>query len=111
MGAAVGIAGSFIDGVTSSFPPDSDEEEYVDFSGVGVDSTSFDLRVDRCFIIIDIGAVRKVPVSGVSKDVYNVMLITPFGVSILLSAWQQLALDFFDFFQAVKHNFTSVSPT
>ena len=98
IGAAVGTAGSSIDGANSSPPPNSDEEEFVDCSGVGVDSTSFDLRVGRCFVINDIGSVRKVPVSGVMKNVYNVMLITPLGESILLSAWQQVAFDLFDFF-------------
>ena len=64
----------------------------------GADSSSFDHRVDRCYIIYDIGKVRKVPVSGVIKDVYNIILITPLGESIILSAWQQLAVDLFDFF-------------
>ena len=76
-GAAAGFAGSFVDGIKSSPPPDSDEEEYADCSAVGVDSKSFDLRVDRCFIITDLGALRQVPVACVQKDVFNVMLITP----------------------------------
>ena len=41
----------------------------------GAYSSSFDNRVDRCYIIYDIGKVRKVPVSGVIKDVYNIYLL------------------------------------
>ena len=49
-------------------------------------------------MIREIGSVRKVSVAGVMKDVYNVTLITPLGESILLAAWQQLALDLYDFY-------------
>ena len=73
-GTAVGDAASYVDGVESLPPIDSDEEEYGDCSPVGVDSSLFDSRVDRCFMISDIGAVRLVPVAGVNKEVYNVSI-------------------------------------
>ena len=48
-------------------------------------------RVDGCFIILDIGAIRKVPCpdrTGVDKlkDVYNVTFITPIGELIQFTA-------------------------
>ena len=97
-GASVSLAGSSVDVVISSPPIDSDEEEFADCSAVGVDSKSFDLRVDRCFIISDVGSVRQVAVASVQKDVFNVMLITPLGELILLSAWQRIALNLYQFF-------------
>lgn len=81
---------SSVIGVNSPPPPDTDEEESVVYSVGGLDSSSFDTCVDRCFMIREIGSVRKVPVAGVMKDVYNIILITLLGKSILLSAWQQI---------------------
>ena len=84
--------------VSSTPPYDSDDMEYGDCSGVGVDCTSFDSRVDRCFIISDSGSVRQVSIATVNKEVYNVMLINPLGELILLSAWQQNAVDLLTYF-------------
>ena len=71
---------SSVVGVKSPPLPDSDEDESVDYSVGGLDRSSFDTCVDRCFMIREIGSVRKVSVAGVMKDVYNVTLITPLGV-------------------------------
>ena len=66
-------------GDASTPPNDSDDDEFGDCAGVGVDNSSFDSRVDRCFLISDIGDVRQVNVGSVTKQVYNVMLINPLG--------------------------------
>ena len=53
-GSALSLATSFVAGVASTPPFDSDDDEFGDCAGVGVDSSSFDSRVDRCFMILDI---------------------------------------------------------
>lgn len=60
VGAPVGTHDSSVVGVNSPPPPDSDEEESVDYSVGGLNSSSFDTYVDRCFMVLEIGSVRKV---------------------------------------------------
>ena len=70
---------------------DLDDEDYSECLADRVYHTTFDYRVDGCFIILDIGAIRKVPCpdrTGVDKlkDVYNVTFITPIGELIQFTA-------------------------
>lgn len=79
-----------------------DDEAFAESLQNHVDDTSFDDRVERCFIIQDIGAIRKVTCieNGVDtkKNVYNVNLITPIGEIIQLTTWEQQAIDACDYF-------------
>lgn len=74
-----------------------DDEAFAESLQNHDDDTSFDDRVERCFIIQDIGAIRKVTCieNGVDtkKNVYNVNLITPIGEIIQLTTWEQQAIN------------------
>jgi hypothetical protein len=102
-GSVDGVTGDATEDAGSPVASDMDDEEFAECLADHVDHTTFDDRVDKCFIIKEIGAIRKVPCvdrNGVEKqkDVYNVNLITPIGESIQLTAWEQLAFDVCDWF-------------
>ena len=89
--------------VESAAPSDSEDEGYSDCIEDRVDGTTFDDKVDRCFIILDIGSLKKVNCpdrngSEKVKDVYNVTFTTPIGEAIQFTAWEQVAQDAFDWF-------------
>jgi hypothetical protein len=88
-----------------------DEQEYTDCvaEAAAVDGQIFDEKVDRCFIVLDVGSSRKVKCGEgekeVQKDVYNVNLTTPLGEIIQLTAWGDYATNVYDFFRSGKANY------
>ena len=64
--------------------------------------TKFDDLVDKCFIILEPGKIKKVTCIDdgvqVQKDVYNVNVTTPIGETILLTAWGGNASDNCNYF-------------
>ena len=78
---------------------DMDDEEFAECLTHHVNDTTFDDLVDKCFIIQEIGRIKKVTCTDdgveVQKDVYNVNLTTSIGEIIQLTAWGGHATDIY----------------
>jgi hypothetical protein len=60
-GSVDGVTGDATEDAGSPVASDMDDEEFAECLADHVDHTTFDDRVDKCFIIKEVGAIRKVP--------------------------------------------------